>query len=864
MAFQPLWRKYLHDIEAREKPENMLEALKIAFVSGERSKRTSFMEDITNLPPADAIKELTWCAGSNDESTAFHALRHLLYYPTFNDEIDPLMREKLASKNQYHKIPAIIWFVRQGETRDLPAIRRYMHRSLIHRQVFITELEHLPCAATVSIMAEMVEARYYDLWESIDTILKKAAEKEPHILEKYVNSKDSEMQKKVFSALKGKQYSRIREIEPLLGGRDIPLAVHALDALKGKWQPHHLPELKALYYKVKSLSVKIDILAAAASLETGEAQGFLRYCASQPGIIGQYAGFYSVLNNKQKLLLQLRTETNINLVLKGLLQLRDKGSCEYMQILSHQLFNRESYMEKFMDRAYASVERIERIRIQEEKETIRKKKERIEKESPGSSIKSKYSIKIPAKIIKASNYATVRFIGTGTQSPGTRSPRSLRVHRVGNRYAYTWKGGLPDEKDTLVFVMFSKDLKTWTTPVHFKERKRTEDLSLLPLPGGGFLVYYRRCSDTMSLNDPRPYFVIVNPNGSVEKGYYPLGDSVINGEISIFYYKGKYYMTLPLGRGKCGVSGSVRYMESEDLKKWQSSTAPVTLPEGIGAMCPQQIAQGEYFMYGYRTLYHATEISNWRKCHTFKGYRLKGAVKMDSGKYCAILESNTYGFYLTYVSFSGDLKEWSPPLFTGLKAAAAYGGAGEKLLYIYGSRVEYPHLDTLRRDTDGDGLTDVEEELLFTDISSRDTDGDGTGDKEDLNPLRNPDSSNSDSKKIRQAVLNYYLRKGKEFGKGAILPVVSDSDETQSFSGFNEATLSLTPAEYKRYMERFSGNGNIYRLVFKDLRISEDKRSATLKFSYHYAGLAAAGYEIRLLKVNNRWKVIEFKTIWIS
>ncbi|MCP4158346.1 MAG: hypothetical protein GY757_62180, partial [bacterium] len=118
MAFQPLWRKYLHDIEAREKPENMSEALKIAFVSGERTKRTSFMEDITNLPPADAVKELTWCAGSNDDSTAFHALRHLLYYPTFKDEIDPLMRGKLASKNQYHKIPAIIWFVRQGETRD--------------------------------------------------------------------------------------------------------------------------------------------------------------------------------------------------------------------------------------------------------------------------------------------------------------------------------------------------------------------------------------------------------------------------------------------------------------------------------------------------------------------------------------------------------------------------------------------------------------------------------------------------------------------------------------------------------------------------------------------------------------------------
>jgi hypothetical protein len=44
-------------------------------------------------------------------------------------------------------------------------------------------------------------------------------------------------------------------------------------------------------------------------------------------------------------------------------------------------------------------------------------------------------------------------------------------------------------------------------------------------------------------------------------------------------------------------------------------------------------------------------------------------------------------------------------------------------------------LEDLRRDQDGDGLTDLEEERLLTDAWDRDTDGDGTADGDDRSPL---------------------------------------------------------------------------------------------------------------------------------
>ena len=113
-------------------------------------------------------------------------------------------------------------------------------------------------------------------------------------------------------------------------------------------------------------------------------------------------------------------------------------------------------------------------------------------------------------------------------------------------------------------------------------------------------------------------------------------------------------------------------------------------------------------------------------------------------------------------------------------------------------------LATLRKDSDGDGLTDALEKRLGTDPMKADTDGDGIPDGQDANPLAMP--GKGDRATLLQAVFTGLF--GKDLSTVPIV-VVLDKPYLQEFLGANARVLCMTKDDYKQRMPDLAS----YRLL---------------------------------------------------
>lgn len=128
-------------------------------------------------------------------------------------------------------------------------------------------------------------------------------------------------------------------------------------------------------------------------------------------------------------------------------------------------------------------------------------------------------------------------------------------------------------------------------------------------------------------------------------------------------------------------------------------------------------------------------------------------------------------------------------------------------------------LDTLRKDTDHDGLTDIEESLLRTNPNSSDTDGDGIPDNLDMNPRMNV--PRTEKTIIYEALINGDNRV-RFVGEGyGIIPfdeipktcyysdsvptimIVTDEPDIQSVCPTRERIIFLTSEEYEKTKNPF-------------------------------------------------------------
>ncbi len=111
-------------------------------------------------------------------------------------------------------------------------------------------------------------------------------------------------------------------------------------------------------------------------------------------------------------------------------------------------------------------------------------------------------------------------------------------------------------------------------------------------------------------------------------------------------------------------------------------------------------------------------------------------------------------------------------------------------------------LSELRKDTDGDGLSDLVEVRLGTDPAKADTDGDGVPDGLDRNPVAGKSRSDSAKNRLLQDVFSAVF--GGDTRPDPIF-VVLDKPHWQEFMGSSARVICISPDEYLRKGTQISG-----------------------------------------------------------
>ena len=183
-------------------------------------------------------------------------------------------------------------------------------------------------------------------------------------------------------------------------------------------------------------------------------------------------------------------------------------------------------------------------------------------------------------------------------------------------------------------------------------------------------------------------------------------------------------------------------------------------------------------------------------------------------------------------------------------------------------------LKTLRKDSDGDGLTDIVEAKFRTDPKNADTDGDGIPDNLDLNPRFA--SQRTDKSVIYEAVLNEVQIPfwGEEEEETALpinatpethyavdttetILIVTDDPALQNILPTSYRVIIITTEEYENNPRYFKNDLN--KMYFTPL-FKVDGKKDTYLFSYDF-NTWGASYWVK--KTNKGW-VIVMTSQWIS
>ena len=199
------------------------------------------------------------------------------------------------------------------------------------------------------------------------------------------------------------------------------------------------------------------------------------------------------------------------------------------------------------------------------------------------------------------------------------------------------------------------------------------------------------------------------------------------------------------------------------------------------------------------------------------------------------------------------------------------------------------NLAEIVKDSDGDGLTDIEEKNLFLNPFSNDTDGDGISDLDDNNP-RFASSSNDFVKLYEGLMFGENVKSDGKYPEEIMMinllhPVqtntnsnhkidedpfsdeienlntvkllVTDDKNLQSINPKNSRIIILTPKEYKEYQKQY--HSELEKLNYSPLfKCDNDSNVFLMKYSASYAGET---YKIERTKTG--WKIITISS-WIS
>jgi len=249
---------------------------------------------------------------------------------------------------------------------------------------------------------------------------------------------------------------------------------------------------------------------------------------------------------------------------------------------------------------------------------------------------------------------------------------------------------------------------------------------------------------------------------------------------------------------------------------------------------------------------------------------------MPDGRWCMTVPATLYGRPELFVMFSrtpGDPTSWGRPRPAGVDdgdgstngSLAWADGVLELTFDRPNARPPLLHqtrrivLADVLRDSDNDGLTDLEEYRLGLDPQNEDSDGDGVLDGEDVCPNYAPgtaDGANEAHEIIQAAFLDTF---GMSSSRTALL--VEPGSERVQLYGYGGAVI------YGRARPRLDVNATseIYGKVLVRWKVVDRRPDrATVVVEDWEGPLAASGRNVYLRKMRGRWYVIGSEMTWIS
>jgi len=264
--------------------------------------------------------------------------------------------------------------------------------------------------------------------------------------------------------------------------------------------------------------------------------------------------------------------------------------------------------------------------------------------------------------------------------------------------------------------------------------------------------------------------------------------------------------------------------------------------------------------------------------------------KDSSGTEWVLFNSSLLGSYgdLWIAQKAGG--KWVKPIFTGLNTAPVSGFVSKKrdipkddpkikALIAGGWLKTLVNAPGLRKNQDGDGLTDLEEARLGTDPKRTDTDGDGLPDDRDANPVAPDRRLNDPELLIRRALESRYLF-DNNFRPG-LLSMPAGIRPFEFLGRGGPIIWNLGPeGKWAHPLEKQYEHGvALIRLSERDdarelpknvpvtdryIEWNADRSEGTVTISNYYGGLNGTGYKVTMRKISGDWLPVKMVMAWIS
>jgi hypothetical protein len=257
-------------------------------------------------------------------------------------------------------------------------------------------------------------------------------------------------------------------------------------------------------------------------------------------------------------------------------------------------------------------------------------------------------------------------------------------------------------------------------------------------------------------------------------------------------------------------------------------------------------------------------------------------IRDSSNFYWTIFSSDYLGFHEFWVAYSKDALNWSAPLYTGIPVLPSenyqimvkrhqidfdWRGdlVSQELRHYYRAIIDTTIMgytvfkSMLYDDSDGDGLSDLAEDRLWTDPSALDTDGDDKADGFDQNPLAASAEKIDKKEQLHKRIIEFEL---EEFESNQLVVVEQFNNLPMEYERMAGIVLSMSPGAADAFVE-FTGYGvPILTCTVKDTSNNMLKAS----FQFFVASDDAWGYDL-VCRWSNRkkdWTDYDVFNEWVA